>query len=85
LDGGDPETCSRRLRRLADGYGLDQDQRRRLPGLIALTPAGCSTYCEDPLQSASSPGQILIDAVTGQSGTQQPSSRRIRGRSGSTP
>jgi Ser/Thr protein kinase RdoA (MazF antagonist) len=32
-DGGDPETCSHRLQRLADGYGLDHDQRRRLyPG-----------------------------------------------------
>jgi hypothetical protein len=40
LDGGDPETCSRRLRRFADGYGLDQDQRRRLPGLIAAHTRG---------------------------------------------
>ena len=39
-DGGDPETCSHRLRRLADGYGLDQDQRRRLPGLITAHTRG---------------------------------------------
>jgi Ser/Thr protein kinase RdoA (MazF antagonist) len=39
-DGGDPETCSHRLRRLAAGYGLDQDQRRRLPGLITAHTRG---------------------------------------------
>jgi aminoglycoside phosphotransferase (APT) family kinase protein len=33
-DCGDPETCGRRLRRIADGYGVDQDQRRQLPGLL---------------------------------------------------
>jgi Ser/Thr protein kinase RdoA (MazF antagonist) len=31
---GDPDTDGPRLRALADGYGLDEQQRRRLPALI---------------------------------------------------
>ena len=38
--GGDPKVCGRRLRRLADAYGLDDRQRRQLPGIITAHTRG---------------------------------------------
>ena len=38
--GGDPAHDAPRLRALADGYGLDEQQRRELPALIGCTHPG---------------------------------------------
>ena len=38
--GGDPKVCGRRLRRLADAYGLDDRQRHQLPGIITAHTRG---------------------------------------------
>jgi Ser/Thr protein kinase RdoA (MazF antagonist) len=51
--GGDPALDGPRLRALADGYGLDEEQRRRLPGLIA----GHTRGMYDLLRSASLTGE----------------------------
>jgi Ser/Thr protein kinase RdoA (MazF antagonist) len=45
--GGDPGTDGPRLRALADGYGLDERQRRELPGLIAAHTRGMFTLLRD--------------------------------------
>lgn len=39
-DGGNPDICGRRLRRLADAYGLDQDHRHRWLQLITAHTGG---------------------------------------------
>jgi Ser/Thr protein kinase RdoA (MazF antagonist) len=51
--GGDPVVDGPRLRALADGYGLDEQQRRALPALIAAHTHGMY----DLLHSASLTGQ----------------------------
>ena len=43
--GGDPAVDGPRLRALADGYRLDQEQRAELPAMAPPTPVACTTSC----------------------------------------
>lgn len=45
--GGDPDVDGVRLRALADGYGLDEQQRRDLPGLTAAHVRGMYDLLRD--------------------------------------
>jgi Ser/Thr protein kinase RdoA (MazF antagonist) len=51
--GGDPQVCGRRLRRLADAYGLDDRQRRQLPTVIIAHTRGMF----DLLQTSAATGR----------------------------
>jgi hypothetical protein len=79
---GDPHVCGRRLRRLADAYGLDERQRRQLPGVITAHTRGMFDLlhlgCDRPPALGSSPP----GGGMGQCGVQPPTSLRPAHRNG---
>jgi Ser/Thr protein kinase RdoA (MazF antagonist) len=54
-DGGKPDNCGRRLRRLADAYGLDQDYRHRWLQLITAHTRGMFTLLRESAVSGIQP------------------------------
>jgi Ser/Thr protein kinase RdoA (MazF antagonist) len=54
-DGGDPARDGPRLRALADGYGLDFEQREQLPPLIAAHTRGMASLLEDGARTGAQP------------------------------
>lgn len=63
--GIDPEVAGRRLRCLADAYGLDAEQRVRLPGLIAAHTRGMSDVLRDAVRTGRQPWAGMHDAGHG--------------------
>jgi Ser/Thr protein kinase RdoA (MazF antagonist) len=53
--GGEPPVDAPRLRALADGYDLDEDQRRRLPALIGAHTRGMFTLLRDSAETGRQP------------------------------
>ena len=54
-DGGDPAADGPRLRALADGYGLDLEQRERLPPLIEAHARGMAGLLEHGARTGTQP------------------------------